>query len=150
MIFDKFENAGKYTASYPALSSAISFAQQFDPNSPDGRYEIDGKNLFANVNSYKTQPAEEIPFEAHEKHVDVQILLKGTERIGVTQETNLVVNEPYCEEDDYGLFDDPGESSSVLIKPGYFLLLLPHDAHQPGVTNTEVQDIQKVVVKILI
>lgn len=149
MIFDKFENADKYAASHPYLSRAIAFAQQFDPNSPDGRYEIDGKKFFANVNTYKTEPIEDLPFESHEKHIDVQILLKGTELIGITHET-LTVNEPYCQEDDYSLFDAPAEYSTVLMKPGYFLLLLPHDIHQPGITHNQVEDVQKVVAKILI
>ncbi len=148
MIFDTFENADKYLASFPALGQAVAFVQKFDTETPDGKYEIDGENSFALVQSYETKSAGEVPFEAHKKFADVQILLAGSEQIGVTQDSDLTVKQPFSAETDCALFEAPEEYTSVAMKPGCFLLLLPQDAHQPCVKIAQSMAVKKVVVKI--
>ena len=45
----------------------------------NGKYEIDGKNVYANVMTYTTLPWEEAKYEAHENYTDIQYVIDGTE-----------------------------------------------------------------------
>ena len=48
----------------------------------DGRYELDGENLFYFIQTYENNPANETP-EAHKKYIDIQCVLTGKERMDV-------------------------------------------------------------------
>ena len=42
-----------------------------------GKYEIDGKNVYANVTAYTTIPWEEAKYEAHEHYTDIQYVIEA-------------------------------------------------------------------------
>lgn len=132
MIYDKFEHAGIYFAEDSLLYKAISYAKNLDPSTPDGRYEIEGEDLFSLVMTYDTHPAAENRFEAHEKYIDVQVVLKGEETIGVTLENNLASLEIYSEKNDVKFLESPEDSSVLVMKPGYFAVFFPSDIHRPN------------------
>ena len=81
MIYDKFPNVGLYASPDTPLGKALDFAANFNPETPDGKIEIDGANMYAVFNTYTTSPAEDLSFEAHRKHIDLQLLLSGIEDI---------------------------------------------------------------------
>ena len=148
MIYDTVENAGVYFSDGEPLRKALDFAQGFDPSHPDGRYEIDGDNLFANVMSYETFAAEDLKFEGHEKYIDVQLLLEGEEFLDVSLDKDLEVDTPYSEEGDAALFKAPQNFSTVLLRPGCFVVLYPDDLHQPSRRVRESKPVRKMVVKV--
>jgi YhcH/YjgK/YiaL family protein len=150
MIYDTFEHADMYFADNPLLHKAISYASQLDPATPDGRYSIERDNLFALVASYETSPAEERQFEAHKKYIDVQVILKGGETIGVSLASDLSLIEAYSEENDVMFFESPGAVSTLVMKPGYFAVFYPHDIHRPNCLLQGKQTVRKVVVKVKI
>lgn len=47
---------------------------------PNGRYELDGDRMYANVDTYTTGDSSKKKPEAHNKYIDVQFLGKGTEK----------------------------------------------------------------------
>ncbi|MEN8255587.1 MAG: YhcH/YjgK/YiaL family protein [Verrucomicrobiota bacterium] len=148
MIYDIFENAGLYFGDNERLRKALDFAAAFDLSQPDGRYEIDGDNLFANVMSYTTFPAEKLKFEGHEKYIDVQLLLAGEEFMDVSLNKDLEVDSPYSEESDAALFKASKIFSSVLLEPGKFAVVFPDDLHQPGRMVEQSKPVRKMVVKV--
>ena len=150
MIYDTFENMGQYCVEGEPLRKALDFAKSFDQSQPDGRYEIDGDNIFANVMSYTTKAAEELKFEGHKNHIDVQLLLEGEELMDVYLGTDLEVDTPYSEEADATLFKAPDYFSTVLLKPGRFAAVFPDDLHQPSRFVEAPQPVRRMVVKVRI
>jgi len=53
MIYDKLTNASLYASADTPLGKALKFAANFDPETPDGKIDIDGANMYAVLNTYK-------------------------------------------------------------------------------------------------
>ena len=53
-------------------------------NMPAGRYEVDGQHCYINVQDAVTQDAEKRKIEGHRHGIDLQYVVKGTERFGIT------------------------------------------------------------------
>lgn len=150
MVYDTIENIGRYAALVPGLGKALAFIARTDlAQLPDGRVEIDGDRVFANVQTYDTKPIDMRGFEAHRKYADVQIVIGGEgELCGVavpTDEQDVVT--PYDEAKDV-LFCAPPLCEWFRLTPGFFALFLPQDAHEPGRQLGEVAQVRKCVVKI--
>jgi hypothetical protein len=50
-----------------------------------GRYELEGADLFVNVNEYISKNEEEAVLETHQKYADIQYVASGEEKIGIIQ-----------------------------------------------------------------
>jgi biofilm protein TabA len=148
MIHDTFDHAGLYDGCCENFHRAVELARKLSPDTPKGKIEIDDEAMYAMVNIYITKSPEEASFEAHRKYIDVQILLAGRERIDVTQRTDLPVLQSYAEDADAMLYAAPAAFTSVLLEPGQFVVLFPHDAHRPGVSLGAKTEVRKLVVKI--
>ena len=149
MIYDKLSNAALYASAGTPLGKALKFAANFDPDTPDGKIEIDGANMYALSVTYDTSPAEDLSFEAHRKYIDVQLLLSGTEDIDVSQDLDdMEVIQPYSDENDAGLYDTPENWSTIVLRSGNFAVFYPDDAHRPGAGDGS--SVRKLVVKILL
>lgn len=146
MIFDKIENLRHYDI---VSDKIIEFLFNLNENTPTGRYEID-ENSYANIEEYNTKPIENCRFEAHKKYIDIQLLLKGEERLDVTSVDGLTPTEDYNSEKDIVFFNKINETASVKLSKDYFALLLTHDAHRPQMNaGSTSKTVKKVVVKIL-
>ena len=113
-----------------------------------GRYEIDGKNIYAVVQEYITKSPEEKDLEAHRKYIDIQFMLKGRECIFYSPLDLTASKTSYSVENDYELFT--GKSMELLFREGDFAVFYPQDAHKPGCTIDQPEQVIKVVVKILL
>lgn len=114
-----------------------------------GRYELEGADLFVNVDEYVTRNKEEVLFEAHKKYADIQVLISGEEKIGVLPLDATTVDIPYDEEKDI-MFLTAEKENYRIAKPGTFFLFFPQDAHRPTVKSAENIPVRKVVVKVRI
>jgi YhcH/YjgK/YiaL family protein len=114
-----------------------------------GRYELEGVDLFVNVDEYVTRNEEDVLFEAHKKYADIQVLISGEEKIGVLPLDATTVTVPYDEEKDIMFLTAEGENYRDAM-PGKFFLFFPEDAHRPTVKKTENSQVRKIVVKVRI
>ena len=87
-------------------------------------------------------------YEAHRKYADVQLALVGTELIRCKPLPQVVETIPYDEAHDAARYADcPG--ADLIIGDGYFLVVFPDDAHEPGLTPGGVcAPVKKVVMKV--
>jgi len=150
MIYDLLDNTKLYFSKNSPLFRALTFVRNFDASQQDGRYEIDGDNIYALVLTYQTGPAGEGPFEAHKEYIDVQALIEGNELADMTQEQNLQITKPYSPSSDDMLFEAPEHYSSLVIKPGSFVVFYPQDIHRPGRQLKGEKTVRKIVVKVKI
>lgn len=147
MVFDHIDQAEIYDALGSSFAHAFAFLQSFDPETADGRYDIDGDRLYALVQSATTKPASELPFESHEAYADIHYLISGSEVIYVTPVSQLSPRGEYKADGDYRLYD--GESEGRIHQSeGCFAILWPQDGHKPGCQAQTASAIRKIVIKL--
>lgn len=122
MIYDSLENVSLYFGDSSAVKQALAHARAFAPDHADGRYELTNGDYMV-ITSYETCPGDKSVFEAHRRHLDLQILLAGAERVDLAVAEKLEVAEPYSEKADAEIFKAPDQVSSIILRPGYFALL---------------------------
>ena len=149
MIIDNLKNAGLYYGVSSGLKLALEYLQQTDFSKMEpGKYEIDGTNVFALVQQYKTKPMEQGVWEAHRKYIDVQFVYSGVELMGYSCIEGMKAVKGYDEVGDYLLLN--GGGSFFRAASGTFAVFAPGDAHMPCITDNVPSDIKKVVVKVRI
>lgn len=150
MIFDKMENISDYFDELPILKKVENFVADFNNKKlADGTYEIDGKRVFAMVQSYRTkQQTQEMMFEAHKKYIDLQYVVNGIEKIRWARLDSVdLVEEKYSTGSDIAFYEGDAMFDFTLTK-GAFLLLYPQDAHLPGLSAQKDVNVTKIVFKI--
>jgi YhcH/YjgK/YiaL family protein len=147
MIIDTIENAHLYRGLSDRLGRGLDLIS--DPSlaaKPDGKYEIDGEDLFVLVSRYATKPKGEIPFEAHQDYIDIQVILDGQEIIGYANTDELEVITPY--EPDIMELADPEVFTELKVLKGMFAVFFPGDAHKPCCDLDDRSQVFKLVFKV--
>ncbi len=153
MIVDHIDNWNKYSLG-EAWEKAFAFLENLSADAEEKEYPIDGDEIFARVMSYATKEDADpnAVLEAHRKYADVQMALVESERIAVYPTHLLSTKGGFLVERDVEFFEYQEPARLQLsMYPGTFALLLPQDAHMPGLfTETKGAEVKKVVVKILL
>lgn len=151
MIFDLAKNLDFYKALGigDRYAKAVDFLKKNDLKALEpGKYEIDGKNVYANVVSYTTIPWEDAKFEAHENYTDIQYVIEGSEVMTYAPVDQLTLSVPYNAEKDVMFFDNSNPGLQIAVNEGEYLIFQPWDGHKPKAANGEPAPIKKVIVKI--
>jgi biofilm protein TabA len=129
MIYDTLTNSHLYYGISARLQKALDFLVNSDFSTiPDGRYEIDGNDVFANISHGMT--VQNTPnAEAHNTYLDIQYLIEGHELIGVAQRETLTEVEAHPERD---IWFYTGKYEYLSLGDNRFIILWPHDAHAPN------------------
>ena len=149
MIIDRLENWKQYHFG-AAWAKAFEFLLTLSPDAEEKRYPIQGDDIFAIVMSYDTCSPEISLFESHQKYIDIQTTLLGTERFECAFTDTLTVQVPYDDAKDVQWYKRmiPGQTR-VDVSPDTFVMLYPHDAHMAALmTGERSEHVKKVVVKI--
>lgn len=150
MIVDKVQNVNLHSPLSDSIAKALEILKDNPAEKADGRYDVDGDNLFYLVQRYQTGPIEQGKLEAHKKYIDIQFVAEGIEIIGYEPIGNLETDVPYSEEKDC-VFYKPGEDfTPVTLTAGMFCILYPDDAHMPAREVNVPCDVTKVVIKVKI
>jgi biofilm protein TabA len=111
-----------------------------------GKYDFDGDNAYAIVTEAPSKTPEMAKWEAHLRYIDIQYVIKGEEKIGVTTLSLSTVSKPYDETNDYANYD--AEGTLYTAKPDTFFLFFPDDVHRPNILIDGFEVVKKVVIKI--
>lgn len=146
MITDKIENAIMYCE---IPFEAREFLTNLTSNIEVGKVILND-SVYANVEKYVTKNVNDAKFEAHEKYIDIQVLLKGAEYIYFTDKSKLTVKESYDNSRDIVFYgEDVEKYPKIKLDGSNFVMLFPHEAHAPQVSvNSNNSEVKKVVVKI--
>jgi biofilm protein TabA len=148
MIADKLELCHRYAGLHPHFAAAFEFLKKLPAEQPLGRFDIDGDNCFALVQSYTSKPAAEGKFEAHERYIDIQFIQSGQETLLWTPRATLEVTQPYNAEKDVAFYATPRRTTPVNLVAGEFAIFFPEDGHAPGIEYGGAATVRKVVIKI--
>jgi len=139
--------ARQYQANKKYFDEAFAFLKNHDLNKLEpGKYAIDGDNVYASVTYDSTKDFDVSKWESHKKYIDLQYVISGEEKIGVTPALGLTVTEPYNKEKDIAHYTGPGKIYDA--KPGTFFLFFPGTAHRPNITTADKKPDKKIVIKI--
>jgi YhcH/YjgK/YiaL family protein len=127
---------------------AISFLKETDLSALEqGRYELEGAELFAIINEYTTRNDEDTRLEAHRKYADIQYIIKGKEMIGFCSLSGTTVTVPYDEEKDI-FFLESDDQRILQATPDRYFIFFPDDVHRPSIKAGETEIVKKAVVKV--
>jgi len=147
MIVDMLEHADFYYALDVGLKAGLEFIKRSDlSNFPDGKHPIIDESVYLTLQRYQTRPASTNSWEAHRRFIDIQLLLEGEEMVGFAPLERLTVGVYDHDRDLQSLI---GTGEFLRLIPGIFMILFPHDAHQPCITaGTTPITVRKAVVKV--
>ena len=149
MIKDNLKNAQFYYGLGEKFKKAFEYLKSNDLLKLDnGKYEIDGENIFVSVQDYNTKPESEGKFEAHKKYADIQFIIKGEEKIGYTNIQNCSPSTFYDDTNDIVFLEGSGDF--ITARENTFLIFLPQDAHMPCILTDSPEYVKKAVVKVKI
>ncbi len=114
-----------------------------------GKQELEGKHLFVAVSEYNSKDLNETKYESHKKYIDIQYVISGTEKMGLTTLDKVQLDGSYDEDKDLAFYvSEKGEYHTAT--PGNFLVFFPDDVHRPSIKVGESIPVKKAVVKLLI
>ena len=148
MILDTLNHIGKYAGLGPAFAAAAAWLQSADLQTLEpGRIGIDGDRVYATLADNRLEPKDP-SFEVHRSYADIQLVLRGRERLFYGREGRELSGRPendvwFCEADRHVPF---------VLEAGQFAVFLPGEAHAPGLPAEAdagtVPVTRKMVVKV--
>ncbi|NCB64076.1 MAG: DUF386 domain-containing protein [Clostridia bacterium] len=147
MIYDTLAHLAQYEGIHCGVMRGLRFLAETDFSTlADGRYELDGDNVFANVMSYTTRERNDTP-ESHQEYIDIQYVISGEELIAVAPLEDMSgVAEAHPERD---IWLNIGCAEPLTLGHGRFIAVWPGDAHAPGIAPGGVPaPARKCVVKV--
>ena len=133
MILDTLPNLQQYAALNPLFAAVLRFLEQHDLNSlPTGRLDIQGDDLYVNIQDATARTRQEARLEAHQQMIDIQIPLSAPEEMGYSPLSSLS-QVPYDADKDIAFYDETPESY-FCVAPGEFVIFFPQDGHAPAIS----------------
>jgi YhcH/YjgK/YiaL family protein len=150
MIIDTLSNAEKYNSIHSLFAKAFEYirSQNLATIEP-GKYEIDGDNLRVIASNKKGMTTAEsaAKFECHDKHIDIQLCIKGKEQFGWKPRSTCSQQKgEYNAEKDVVFYNDAPDMYFQLTD-NQFAIFFPEDVHAPMIGEGEIK---KLVVKVKI
>lgn len=126
MIVDKLSNAKQYYKLDFRIEKAFKYIINTDLSQiKEGKYKIDGDDIFAVVSEYETKKIEKGLWEAHRKYIDIQYIISGKEKIGYACIEDMKSSIDYDEKND--ILFVKGQGDYITVNEGTFVLFTPKD-----------------------
>lgn len=147
MILDNLSAAGQYASMHPLFEKAFNFLNSA-ANLVDGRYEIQGEDLFATIVSAPMRDEKEASLEAHDNYIDIQLSLSGGETFGWAPREICVPKGAFDKGSDIGFYSNVAQTL-IRLEEDQFLIFFPSDAHAPligeGVTRKVIMKVRSTL-----
>ena len=148
MIYDKIDNLEIYAGISEDIRLGLEWLRDVNPDIEKGVYEI-SPCVKAIVSEYTTKEVNENGYEAHREYIDIQYLLKGSEKICCLPLEYLKEAQAYKAEIDAAFYVEADvKPQEMLMGNGYFAIFYPQDGHMPCLSVCGPVDIKKVVIKV--
>ncbi|NDL66655.1 YhcH/YjgK/YiaL family protein [Anaerotalea alkaliphila] len=145
MIIDDVKNIAYYDRLLPGLKACYETVSKMLPGLEEGRYEFEGG--FFMIQQGMTKPMEEGDFETHDRHVDVQIMLDGSETLAWAEREGLEEVIGYNAQKDATYYAGAADHS-IQIDAGMFYVAFPHDGHKAVRHSAKPTKYRKIVLKL--
>lgn len=147
MIIDKIDNWRIYFKT-PAFALVFEELKGYSVETSNAVYKT-SDDFYFKVMEYETSEKPTVT-ESHRKEVDIQIVLRGAEKIKLYDRKNVAISKEYSETTDCTFYDVTGKPyTEVVLSEGYMAIFFPDDIHYPAFNADEQsQKIKKVVIKV--
>ena len=150
MIYDKIDNLETYAGISDDIRLGLEWLRDVDPDIEKGVYEP-SLRVKAIVSEYTTKEVNENGYEAHRDYIDIQYLLKGSEKICSLPLEYLKETKAYKAEIDAAFYEEADtKPQEMVLGNGYFAVYYPQDGHMPCLKENSSSEVKKVVVKVKI
>lgn len=147
MIVDNIKNAHFYYNLDEKYKTALEFLKNTDlKNLENGKYPIQGEDIYIIVQEYQTKSEKDGKLEAHQKYTDIQYIITGQEKLGYLNIDKFFPQTFYDADKD--IIFGKGDGDFIKANEGDFLIFTPKDAHMPCISVDESLKVKKAVVKI--
>lgn len=149
MIIDTIENAAQYALRHPLFAASFDYIQKTNlENEAEGRREI-AKGLLSIISQGqgKTEEASLEKFECHNKNIDIQYCIEGTEIFAWSPRQSCTQPKGEFDDEKDVLFFRDAPELYFHLKPGQFVIFFPDDVHASMIGEGEIK---KLVLKVLI
>jgi YhcH/YjgK/YiaL family protein len=149
MIIDSLENSEKYNSVHPLFAQAFEYIKTQDLMTlEDGKYEVaDGIKAIMSSKNGKTEAESLEKFECHQKAIDIQFCISGTETIGWKPISKChTFKAEYNSEKDVTFYNEKPDMYFQLTD-NQFGIFFPEDVHAPMIGEGMIK---KLVLKIKI
>ena len=146
MILDTLDRLDKYGFISPMMDKVLDFFRKTDLSTlAPGRIDLQGDDLFVNVNRQGAQTRNEVPIEAHREYIDIQVPISSDEEMGFISAPFMPApSKEYDSDRDVAFY--PGLCDTYLnVRKGMFVVFFPGEGHAPAITK---DGILKLIVKI--
>lgn len=145
MVLDNIKNASRYYSLHPLFKEAFEYLESNSVEMGE-TILIEDKLKIIRVDA-DMRPHEEAKLEAHDKFIDIQILLEGKESFGWSfrEDCNRAIGE-YNTQNDIIFYEDSAALYYTMSK-GEFSIFFPEDCHAPLIGEGLVS---KIIVKVLL
>ncbi|MDD2799010.1 MAG: YhcH/YjgK/YiaL family protein [Bacteroidales bacterium] len=144
MILESMKNTTRVEKLHPSFKIAFDYIKSNDLMSMSPcKIELDGKNLFIIVSEGVGKTENEVITESHNKYIDIQIPIVGTEIMGWIPRSKLS-EASYNSDKDLTLYDDK-PTNYITVSEGNFVIFFPEDGHAPGIGEGAIK---KIIVKV--
>lgn len=133
----------------PLSLAAYDFIMNFNPSiNTDGKYDL-GDGVYANVISYTTREVNLTCYETHQKYIDIQYIIYGSEIMMIESLDILKKYEDgrYDKKNDTAYYKYNSGKVSIL-QAGDSIILHPHDGHRGAIAVQEPVPVRKIVIKV--
>jgi len=113
-----------------------------------GKYAIDGENVFATVTDGPTKDYDKTGWETHHKYLDLHLVIRGKERVGVMNPATAKVTNKYDAAKDVENYDVNTKGDYYIEDPSTLYIFFPQNSHRPGIHVDGYDTIKKIVIKI--
>lgn len=142
MIHDSLKaGANRYAQLHPLFAEAFEYLEQHRSELSDpefnGRHEIRGNDLFAMVGDHRLKPQQEAVLEAHDRYIDLQVMIDGCEDFGWAPRAACSQQKGKFDEENDIVFYNDKPTSRVTARKGEFVIFFPEDAHAPLIRPEE-------------
>lgn len=150
MILCDVNDGGRFSGISPQLAFALEwvrehFGEPFVRGSVVIGHSPAGNDIIVKSEEPALLPREKVSLEAHRRYIDIQLPLKGPEKMGWASVSGLKLpRAEYDEKNDVVFFGDSA-TSLINVRPGQMAVFFPEDAHGP---NIGLGTHRKLIIKV--
>lgn len=147
MIIAKNSDAKQYLGIHPNLDEALRhITPEFLESLEDERVDLIPGEVWCTRFTYETVSDEDSFFEAHERFLDIHLMLQGSERVEIAHPETLEQFQGLPDQDFYAYRGEGWQK--LILSPGDFLVVFPADAHKIKMHLGAPATVTKAVFKV--
>lgn len=149
MIIADLKDFNRYCNGNDKIQKAFKFIQKINLQElAVGKHLIDGEDVFVLVQEYLTKKPELCRFESHERYIDIQFIVSGSEKMSWLPIDELTLVENDLAKTDKALYKDSSAGNDFIVNKGQFVIFYPEDGHKACIAIDQSYFVKKLVLKV--